>query len=111
MSEPVRITKTATASDLSESLGWLGEEIQKRAVDQTREEVADALRDTFLDRSRTSVKYSYSPDEAIVSMLREVKGGQFEGLADRFETDGVPNDFRLGLEFAIALTRDTEFEL
>lgn len=114
MSDPVRITKTATADELTESLGWLGEEIQKRAAAQTRDEVADALRDSFIDRSRTSVKYADTPDESITGALRESKtttGRRFQGLADRFDTDGVPDDFRLGLEFAIAMIRDSEFEL
>jgi len=115
MSEPVRITKSATANDLSECLGWLGEEIQKRATAQTREEVADALRDTFLDRSHTTVKYTDTPDDAIVDSLRlskETKGRlRLQGLADRFDNDGVTEDFRLGIAFAVAMIRDSEFEL
>lgn len=114
MSDPIRITKTATASDLSECLGWLGDEIEKRAAAQTREEIADALRDSFIDRSHTSCKYSDTPDDSITEALRESKkttGRRFQGLTDRFDNDGVSDDFRLGLEFAIAMIRDPEFEL
>jgi hypothetical protein len=113
MSEPVRITKSASAGELAECLGWLGEEIQKRATAQTREEVADALRDQFVDRSHTYVKFNGTTDDAIVEALRLSKQtkGQLVGLADRFDNDGVPADFRLGLAFAIAMIRDDEFEL
>lgn len=114
MSEPVRITKNATASDLAECLGWLGEELQKRATDQAREDVADALRDWFIDRSHTYVKHSDTPDDSIINALRlskETKSSRFQAVADRFDEDGISADFRLGLEFAIAMIRDSEFEL
>jgi hypothetical protein len=113
MSEPVRITKNATAGDLSECLGWLGEEIQNRVEAQTRKDVADALRDSFVDRSQTYCKYSDTPDDSIIEALRlsKVTKGRLQALASRFDNEGVPADFRLGLEFAIAMIRDQEFEL
>jgi hypothetical protein len=113
MSEPIRITKNATASDLSECLGWLGEEIEKRATAQTREDVADALRDSFVDRSQTRVTYSDTPEHSIIEALRLSKAttGRLQALAGRFDDEGVSADFRLGLEFAIAMIRDQEFEL
>lgn len=114
MSEPVRITKNATASDLAETLGWIGEEIQKRATDQAREDIADALRDQFIDRSNTYVKHSDTPTDSIINALRlskETKATRFQDLVQRFDEDGISADFRLGLEFAIAMIRDSEFEL
>src|SRR4051812_6854820 len=114
MSEPVRITKTATASDLAESLGWLGEEIQKRAAAQNREEIADALRDSFLDRSHTSVKYNSTTEDSVIESIRlskQTKSARWQAIADRFDTEGVPADVFLGIEIAIAMIRDDEFEL
>lgn len=115
MSEPIRIVKSASGSDLADCLGWLGEEIQERTVRQTREDVADALRDSFLDRSQTSVTYTDTPEDSILDALRNlgaVKGRQrFQRLAERFDNEGISHDFHLGLEFAICMIKDPEFEL
>lgn len=113
MSEPVRITKSATASDLVESLAELGEEIQKRAEVQTRKDVGDALTEQFIDRSQSYVTFTDTPADSIIGALRVSKTvkGRLQGLANRFDQDGVPTDFLLGIEFAIAMIKDDEFEL
>ncbi len=114
MSEPIQITKGATAAELAESLASVGEEIQARAEAQTREDVADALRDQFVDRSQSHCTFNNTPDDSIRATLRisgETSDRRFQALADRFDVESVSADFRLGLQFAIAMIRDPEFEL
>jgi hypothetical protein len=113
MSEPIRITKAASASELTECLGWIGEEIQKREAARTREDIADALRDQFIDRSHTHVTYTTTTEDSIIDSLRvsTATKGHLRQLASQFESKGVPAEFLDGLRFAIAMIRDHEFEL
>jgi hypothetical protein len=103
-----------TAEELTEQLSELLEQIQEKTVAETRADCADALRDNFIDRSQSPIHYRDTPTDAIIGMLREAKSlnrRAFAGLADRFDNEGVSLDFRLGIQFAVALLKDPEFEL
>ena len=103
-----------SAEDVSEQIAGLMEEFEQRLRNETRADCADALLERFVDRSGSVVTYTDTPADSIIDMLREatsLKRRAFAGLADRFDDNGVPLDFRLGIQFCVYLLKDPKFEL
>lgn len=103
-----------TADDVSEQIAELMEEFENKLRAETRRDCADELRDRFVDRSHTKVSYPMPVQDQIIEALRIYKSlgaAAFKGVADRYDEDGVPADFRLGLLFAINLLKDKDFEI
>jgi hypothetical protein len=104
-----------SAADLVEELAGAGEEIRQRAVAETRKYVALELEEQFLGTARAS-RSTYggaNPDDCIVEALAEFSSlcdPRLQAVRARFEEDGVSDDFRAGVLFAVRLLADPEFD-
>src|SRR5690242_15238483 len=104
-----------SASDLAGELAELGEEIRRRAVAETRRDLAREIEEQFVGGPAVS-RRTYggaSPDECVVEALGEVptlRDPRLESLRDRFEEEGVSADFRAGVLFVVRLMADPEYD-
>ena len=82
-------TDKRTASELADELAWFGEEIQKRATNEVREELGAEI-----------VRFGKAKDANDLEVMRETFGEDFQPSAD----------FLAGIRYAGALVADTNFE-
>lgn len=102
-----------SASDLVEDLAGLGEEILKRAIAETRSDVAAQVEDQFLGTKNRKMYSGAAADDCIVSALADfptMTDARLQALRERFETDGVSDDFRAGILFAVRLVADKDYD-
>jgi hypothetical protein len=102
-----------TASDLVDELACLGEEIQKRTAAETRKDAASSIEDQFLGTRSRALYCGSSADDCVVQALTEfpsLTDRRLQGLAERFDAEGVSDDFRAGILFAARLIADKDFE-
>lgn len=107
-----------SAEEMSEEIAVLIEDMREKAVRETRKDVADAIEEQFLGKPRVSrsMYNGASPDTCILEFLNDdypplAKERRLQGLLDRFNEDGITDDFRAGILFAVRLAADPEFEL
>lgn len=102
-----------TSQDLAEDIAGIAEQIRDRAIAETRKDVADSLKEQYLGDKRVprSTFSGSSPDDCIIETLKFMSDAQLKALHDRFSSEGVSEDFRAGLLFAIRLAGDPNYEL
>lgn len=104
-----------TSSDLAEELAGLGEEIRQRAIAETRKDIAEEVAAHFLGGPRVA-RRTYggtSPDDCIVEALADfetLRDPRLQSARDRFEEQGVSDDFRAGVLFAVRLFADPHYD-
>lgn len=99
------------SADLVSDLGALAEAMRDRAITETRRDVADALRERFLDQAGRSTCGGASPDDCIIEALDAMGDQQLTAMRNRFNDEGVSDDFRAGIAFAIRFAADPKWEL
>ncbi|MFD8498000.1 hypothetical protein [Amycolatopsis sp. NPDC059657] len=108
------MAKRASASTLVESVAGLAEEIQKAAVAETREDVAQGIEEHFLRETNRRTYGGKSADESIREALAEYPSlrevPQLQDALARFEGAEIPEDFRAGVLFAVKLVADLDYE-
>ncbi|GAA3435622.1 hypothetical protein [Kutzneria kofuensis] len=86
-------------------------EFESQVVTDTREYLAYGIQAHYLAESRQSGWFpTSSADEHIVEDLATATDPRAQQLRDRFAADGVSEDFRAGLLFAVQLIRDFDHE-
>jgi hypothetical protein len=110
---------TKSATDLAEGLAGMvagiGEDIQRAAIAETREYVAKAVENQFLQPTGRKTYGGATPDECIVEMLREAPLNEIPRLRQalqRIEDNGgeVSEDFRAGILMAVRLFADEDYD-
>ncbi len=104
-----------SVSELVDQVAVLAEEIGKQAVAETRRDVARQVEEHFLGGKNVSrtVYDGASPDDCIVYALGEYPTMTHPDLTAafvRFDADGVSDDFRAGILFAVRLFADSEYD-
>ena len=119
MAEGVDMGRRKSASELADELAGMGEEIRQRAVDETREDLAQEIRDQFTGGPKVSRRTygGQSPAACIEEALDHMKSAgqppmppELAAVAERIERDGVPEAFTAGIQFAARCMEDLSFE-
>jgi hypothetical protein len=117
-------------SDISDWVGNLIAEqltaVARRSEQDTRRDVAQAIKAQFLSTTNRATYLGKSPDHCIIEVLTEepmvdkdngktvqplVQDAKMRQLGVDFGQDGVSEDFRAGIRFALLLVGDLDYEL
>lgn len=103
-----------TASDLEGQIASLAEDLRSLTIRETRTDIADGIKAQFLGSrrvSRTTFRGA-SPDDCILEALADptFQDTPLQALHERFSNDGVSDDFRAGIAFALRLVADQDYE-
>ena len=96
-----------TSSDLAAQIADLADDLQRLTVREVRTDLSNEIEDRFLKGRRVS------SDDSVIEALTDfptMKDPRLQGLRQRFENDGVSDDFRAGLLFALRLVGDQVYE-
>ncbi len=105
-----------SASELADELSGIGEEIRQRATDEARTDIAQHIREMFIGGPKIDRKSfgGDSPDACIHEFLDDHPSIQsdplLEAAAERFDENGISDDFRAGIAFACRLFADLGFD-
>lgn len=94
-----------TSTDLVESLAGMVEELREKATLETRQWVAEALKDQYVGADSDDIL-------SALGSCSNLKGKGFAKLLAKFTESGVSDDFRMGILFAARMAGDPDnFEL
>ena len=104
-----------TANDIADQIADLASQLQETTVAEVRTDLAEGIENHFLGRrgvSRTTYE-GRSADDCVIDALADfptLTDKRLQALRDRFENEGVSDDFKAGLLFAIRLVADKGYE-
>jgi hypothetical protein len=96
-----------TASSMVEDIADLAAKLEQAAGQETRTYLAREIENQFLGVSRPVT------DDCIIEALADypsLTDRRLQALRDRFVSEGVSEDFRAGLLFAVRLVADLDYE-
>jgi hypothetical protein len=114
------------AQDLAELAGGLAHDVYLKAIDESRVEVAKAVEDQFLSTRKRDTYQGASPDQCIIDLLTEqpeidkktgaeippfITDPKLRELGTDFALDGVSDEFRQGIRFALLLVGNTDYDV
>jgi hypothetical protein len=113
------------AQELAEISGGFAEDVYRKAVDETRIEAAGSVEAHFLNTTNRTMYRGETPDRCIIDMLTEQPEVQKDGtvieplvtdpklrqLGTDFGLDGVSDDFRQGMKFALMLVGSLDYDI
>ncbi len=101
-----------TASGIADQIAGLAEKLQATATTEARTGLARHIEAHFLTETGRAAFSNVAPDDSVTEALAwgTMQDPRLQALRDRFETDGVSEDFRAGLLFALRLVADTEYD-
>ncbi|WP_280460903.1 hypothetical protein [Nocardia carnea] len=105
-----------TADELSEQIGALATDLQRRAAEEVRADIATAIEDQFLGRRGhgREIYRGAIPEDCVLLELSDNPVMQADPVlraaATRIEEHGLTEDFRAGILFAVRLLADPEYD-
>lgn len=119
-----QVAAMLNAQELAELSGGFALEVYSKAMNESRVEIAEAVEAQFLRRTGRSTYRGESPDQCIIDLLTEqpevgkdgevippfITDEKLRALGVDFATDGVSDEFRAGIRFALLLVGNTEYE-
>ncbi|MFD3464752.1 hypothetical protein ACFWVM_34060 [Nocardia fluminea] len=105
-----------SADELAGELAGIGEQIQRRTAEETRQGLAREIEEQFIGGANGRSAFAgQSPTECIVSALEDMRAEgkappELEAIAEEIERDGVPEAFTAGILFAARCMDDLSFE-
>jgi hypothetical protein len=113
------------AQELAEVSGGFAHDVYRKAVDETRVDAAGSIEAHFIQRTDRSMYRGESPDQCIIDMLTEQAETAEDGtvteplitdpalrqLGVDFGQDGVSDDFRQGIRFALMCLGSLDYDI
>ncbi|GAB3916228.1 hypothetical protein ACFQ1S_20965 [Kibdelosporangium lantanae] len=102
-----------TSEDLVDEMTGMAAEIRRLAVAETRRDLAAGIEEHFLGTKSSRKGYTGTPDECVIEALDDfptMRDPRLLAIRERLATDGVTDDFRAGIVFALRLVADDEYD-